>query len=91
MSRADMLLPLTQKMLPGLGGPIGRRWMGNRPLTPDSLPVLGAAPGAPNVLLAYGHGQLGLTMGPATGRIVAALARGDDPGIDMAPYRPDRF
>lgn len=91
MARADMLLPLTRRMLPDLGGPVGRRWMGNRPLTPDSLPVLGPAPKAPNVILAYGHGQLGLTMGPATGNIVAALAQGQDPGIDLSPYRPDRY
>ncbi|MEM9684581.1 MAG: FAD-binding oxidoreductase [Pseudomonadota bacterium] len=91
MARADMLLPLTKNMLPELGGSIGRQWMGNRPLTPDSLPVLGTAPKAGNVILAYGHGQLGLTMGPATGDIVVALAEGRSPGIDMTPYRPDRF
>lgn len=91
MARAEMLLPLTKTMLPELNGPIDRKWMGNRPLTPDSLPVLGVAPKAANTILAYGHGQLGLTMGPATGRIVAALARGEDPGIDMTPYRPDRY
>jgi D-amino-acid dehydrogenase len=69
-------------------GPAG--WAGFRPVTPDSLPLLGAIPGAPGLVLATGHGMLGITLAPATGLAVAALVRGERPGW-LAPFAPDRF
>lgn len=66
-------------------------WMGHRPSTIDSLPVLGESGKAPNVVFAFGGQHLGLTMGPRTGRIVADLIAGRRPNIDLAPYRPGRF
>ncbi len=66
-------------------------WMGFRPSMPDSLPVIGRVPGVPNVICAFGHGHIGLTTGPATGEIVAALAAARPPPIDLAPYAADRF
>jgi D-amino-acid dehydrogenase len=77
-------------ILPGLEPRILSEWQGCRPSLPDSLPVLGQAPGRPNLLLAFGHQHVGLTLGPLTGRIVADLAAGRHPGLDLAPYRPDR-
>jgi D-amino-acid dehydrogenase len=77
-------------LVPGLDPRILSEWQGCRPSLPDSLPVLGQAPGRPNLLLAFGHQHIGLTLGPLTGRIVADLAAGRDPGLDLAPYRPDR-
>jgi D-amino-acid dehydrogenase len=65
-------------------------WGGNRPTLPDSVPVIGRAPRHPDVYLGFGHSHLGLTMGPVTGRVIADLAAGRDPGIDLTPYRPDR-
>ncbi len=65
--------------------------MGFRPSMPDSLPVIGRVPGVPNVICAFGHGHIGLTTGPATGEIVAALAAARPPPIDLAPYAADRF
>jgi len=67
------------------------RWVGPRPSTPDSRPVLGRAPGAPNVLLACGHGHLGLTLAALTGEVIADLARGRTPAIDMEAVSPLRF
>jgi len=66
-------------------------WMGRRPTTADSLPVLGEAAGAPNIIHAYGGQHLGLTIGPKLGRLVTDLISGRRPNIDLAPYRPDRF
>lgn len=66
-------------------------WMGRRPATPDSLPLLGAAPGAPRVFFAAGHQHLGLTMGPKAGRLIADLVAGRRPNIDLAPFAVDRF
>ena len=65
-------------------------WMGARPSTPDSLPVIGRSPRFNNVILAFGHGHLGVTFGAVTGRLVSQLARGATPNFDITAYRPDR-
>jgi D-amino-acid dehydrogenase len=89
--RYSILAKLAARMIPGLDGDPHDCWMGHRPVIPDTLPVIGPLPGQPAVLLAFGHGQLGLTGAPMTGRIIASLAAGENPNIDLAPYRPDRF
>jgi D-amino-acid dehydrogenase len=76
------------------GWPDGREetfWAGLRPLTPDGLPVLGRLPGYSNVFVATGHGMLGIMLAPATATVMAQLLRAEDPGIDLTPFRPDRF
>jgi D-amino-acid dehydrogenase len=65
-------------------------WMGHRPSTPDSLPIIGHAPNARNVLLGYGHQHVGLTGGPKTGRWLAQLASGRLPNTDLGAFSPDR-
>ena len=65
--------------------------MGFRPSMPDSLPVIGRVPGAPNAVLAFGHGHLGLTLGAITGKLAAALALGRPPALDLTPSRAERF
>ncbi len=56
----------------------------------DSLPVLGPVPGRAILLLAFGHQHIGLTLGPLTGRLVADIAAGRDPGLDLTPFAPTR-
>lgn len=90
-TRIQRLLPVARQALPGLSDRVSRQWMGHRPSTPDSLPVIGRSPRCGSVVYAFGHGHLGLTLGPITGRLVASLIGGRTPEIDMAPYRPDRF
>ncbi len=89
--RADMLLPMAQKMLPGLDGSNGVRWMGHRPGLPDSLPMIGSVPHWPNVWFCFGHGPLGLTTAAASGKAIAEAMAGLAPGLDLAPFRVDRF
>ncbi|GKY87715.1 D-amino-acid dehydrogenase [Sinisalibacter aestuarii] len=91
MKRADALLAKAKSFLPGLDTTGGKRWMGFRPSMPDSLPVIGAAPGHPNLILAFGHGHLGLTQSAGTAEIVADLVAGRGTAIDLAPYRAGRF
>lgn len=67
------------------------RWMGPRPGLPDSLPAIGAVPGAAGVFVAAGHGHLGLTGAPHTGELVAALVCGEPTGVDLQAYATDRF
>ena len=66
-------------------------WYGWRPLTWDDLPIIGRAPGHEHLWLATGHGMLGVSMSPATGRLVSELMTGAAPHIDPAPYAPSRF
>jgi len=66
-------------------------WMGHRPSTPDSLPMVGAFENVPNVWAGFGHQHLGLTGGPKTGRWLAQMITGEKPNVDMMPYSPDRF
>src|SRR4029078_11103451 len=59
--RADALLDKARRLLPGLAGTKVERWMEHRPSLPDSMPVIGRAPGAINAWFAFGHGHVGLT------------------------------
>ena len=65
-------------------------WMGHRPSTADSLPVVGQAPLAANVHLGYGHQHIGLSGGPKTGRWLAQMITGENPNTDLSPFAPDR-
>ncbi len=65
--------------------------MGHRPSMPDSLPVLDRSPRYPSTFFAFGHGHLGLTLGPVTGRIIADMVGDRTPPIDVTPFRVDRF
>jgi D-amino-acid dehydrogenase len=67
------------------------KWMGCRPTMPDYLPVLGPAPGLANVWFDFGHQHLGLSLAARSGEIIAALVAGRDPGLDLAPFRANRF
>ena len=89
--RAEVLVEKAKRSLfPGLKSTRGSQWIGTRPFMPDTLPVIGPAPGVDNTWLAVGHGQLGITMGPTTGKLVSAMITGRSPVVDLAPYRADR-
>ncbi len=89
--RTRILKKLGKELLPNLNIEEATDWMGHRPALPDSLPAIGALPGHPNVLTAFGHGHTGLTGAPMTGRIIAGLIAGTPLNVDVTPYRPDRF
>jgi len=73
------------------GAEVRETWSGWRPITWDSLPVIGRMPDLGNVVLATGHHMLGMTMAPATGRLVAEIVCERTPHIDPAPFSPARF
>ena len=58
---------------------------------PDSLPVIGPSRAGGEILHAYGHGHIGLTLAPITARIVADLLDAKAPEVDIGPYLPSRF
>jgi D-amino-acid dehydrogenase len=76
---------------PRAAGPLRRVWRGPRPLSPDGLPFVGRCPGRENVIVATGHCMLGLSLGPVTGQLVAELAAGARPSLDLRPLSPVRF
>jgi D-amino-acid dehydrogenase len=72
-------------------GPVRQIWRGPRPVTPDGLPVIGRVPGRDRVILATGHCMLGLSLAPATGRLVTQVASGARPDVDLTPLALQRF
>lgn len=89
--RAEMLAPLSKRLLPELNVEPRRRWMGMRPSFPDNLPAIGRLTGFPDVITAFGHGHHGLGMAPVTARLVAAEVAGVPTNEDLSAIRPDRF
>ncbi len=90
-SHLNRLAADVRRALPSASAEVNSRWLGFRPSMPDSLPVIGATRRHANCFLAFGHGHLGLTLGPVTGRLVADLVEGRPTGMPMAPYAPARF
>jgi D-amino-acid dehydrogenase len=66
-------------------------WRGLRPCSPDGLPYLGRPRQYDNVIIAAGHGMLGISLAPITGKIVAQLAANQTPAIDLTALRIERF
>jgi D-amino-acid dehydrogenase len=89
--RARVLLAKGREMFPHLDASRTSEWMGHRPCLPDSLPVIGPAPGPENVWLAFGHGHVGMCCAATTGREIAHLVAGRVPQIDLSPFRAGRF
>lgn len=87
----DRLMPGLTSLFPIDGRADDKTWKGARPCFPDSRPAIGPAPGLPGIWLATGHAHWGLTLGPATGRLIGEMMAGDVPYIDPAPYRAERF
>jgi glycine/D-amino acid oxidase-like deaminating enzyme len=89
--RAMVLVTHAKRIFPKLQAGEPSYWMGHRPSTPDSLPVLGEAPGRPGLFFCFGHGHFGMTGSPPSARLVSQLVKGATPGIDPAPYACSRF
>jgi len=88
--RIARLIEGARMVFPDLGEP-DRTWMGLRPSLPDSLPVIGPSTGGAEVLYAFGHGHIGITLAPVTARIIADLVGGRRPEVEIAPFGPGRF
>jgi D-amino-acid dehydrogenase len=73
------------------GPAVVEEWYGWRPMTPDDLPMLGRAPGIENLILATGHGMLGVSMSAISGLLVSEVVAGKTPSLDIAPYSVSRF
>lgn len=88
--RIDYLIRSAHTMFDGIGQP-DDTWLGFRPTFPDALPVIGPSPRSRNILFAFGHQHVGLTLGGVTGTLIADLVAGREPPIDLSPYSATRF
>jgi D-amino-acid dehydrogenase len=89
-ARAAAMRKVMRRYAPSLPETGGREWMGWRPSTPDSIPVIGPHPGDPRIVFAFGHGHLGLTLSAVTARHVASLVAGR-PDRMLKPFGIERF
>lgn len=89
--RADVLVKRARRVLPELKTQTAERRMGRRPFTPDTRPIIGRTQRYTNVTFATGHGQLGLTLGATTGRLVADVIADRRTNTDLSCFSPDRF
>jgi D-amino-acid dehydrogenase len=87
----ERALPRAHALFP-LGCAVDAKpWMGARPCLPDMLPVIGKAPRHAGLWFDFGHQHHGLTLGPATGRLLAEMMTGKTPFADPTPYAVERF
>lgn len=89
--RARVLVKHARNALPGLQVEEASEWMGHRPALPDTVPIISRSAKVKGAFYATGHGHLGLTYAATTARLIADLATGKTPPIDLTPYRVDRF
>jgi D-amino-acid dehydrogenase len=87
----DRIMPRARELFPLGERADDKTWLGRRPTFPDSRPVIGRAPGKNGLWLAIGHAHWGLTLGPATGHLIADMMTGGTPYVDPAPYQAERF
>ncbi|HWP94151.1 MAG TPA: glycine oxidase ThiO [Gammaproteobacteria bacterium] len=90
VARAE-LAAAAARLLPLLAGaPIRRQWAGLRPASHDELPYIGPHPAWRGLFVNTGHFRNGLTIAPASARLLADLLLGRRPIVDPACYDPAR-
>jgi D-amino-acid dehydrogenase len=87
----ERALPRAHRLFP-LGEAVDAKpWIGARPCLPDMLPVIGKAGRHAGLWFDFGHQHHGLTLGPATGRLLAEMMTGETPFADPGPFAVERF
>ena len=90
--RADLLMRAWRELLPESADVSSAKfWIGERPMTPDSLPLLGRTPMLDNLYLNTGHGALGWTLCHASAQLTADLIARRAPLLDPTPFSLSRF
>ncbi|MEL7303943.1 MAG: FAD-binding oxidoreductase [Pseudomonadota bacterium] len=87
----EMVTPKARQLFPLGAKRDAGPWLGARPCFPDMLPMVGPVPGRAGLWANLGHHHLGLTLGPVTGELIAAMVTGAAPFTDPQPYRVGRF
>jgi len=88
----ERVVPVAERRLPALAdASISQAWAGLYEMTPDAMPLIGAAPGVDGLFVIAGFSGHGFQHSPAAGRILADVIAGRDPGFDLLPFAPGRF
>ncbi|MGT2477379.1 NAD(P)/FAD-dependent oxidoreductase [Paraburkholderia terrae] len=90
-ARADIILEKAKRVLPELETTNVEYGVGYRPFLPDTKPIIDRSRRLGNVFMAFGHGQLGLTLGATTGRLIADMVAGRPTKQDLTPFSAYRF
>jgi glycine/D-amino acid oxidase-like deaminating enzyme len=88
--RLDALDRGVRRFFPDLPPP-DKSWLGFRPSLPDSRPVISASKHGNDVIYAFGHGHIGMTLAPITADMVQAIITASEPPVPLAPYSVERF
>jgi len=94
LNRVEGIVQSVPKYFPGMQLDMPDKkdiWYGFRPCSPDGLPYLGRSRKIQNLIVAGGHAMMGLSLGPSSGKVVADLANGLQPEVDISVFDPERF
>ena len=94
MNRVNGILDSVKKYFPDAEIPFPGKdkiWFGFRPCSADGLPYIGRVSKYKNLVIASGHAMLGLSLGPATGKLVSEIINNESTSIDIKAFNPDRF
>ncbi len=89
--RSRAMVRRAEQLVSALQASDGQEWMGIRPTTPDTLPVIGCSSASKWVVYAFGHGHLGLTLASSTAVLAADLVQERRPAVDIEPLAANRF
>jgi D-amino-acid dehydrogenase len=89
--RARILVEHAKFAIPSLKVENYTEWMGHRPATPDTIPIMSESAGTKGVFYVTGHGHLGVTYSATVALLMADMVAGKVPPVDMHPFRLDRF
>jgi D-amino-acid dehydrogenase len=94
MSRVQGIVESVPKYFPNFKPEMPQEkdiWFGFRPVSPDGMPYIGLSNKYKNLAIATGHAMIGLSLGPATGKIISNVLDGKSPEMNMSPFAVDRF
>jgi len=94
MNRVKGILESVKRYFPDADIPFPEKdkiWFGFRPCSADGLPYIGKTGKYNNLVIASGHAMLGLSLGPATGKLVSEIINAEATSIDVKAFDPDRF
>lgn len=89
--RSEIILEKAKRLFPSMNTADVEFGIGRRPFLPDTKPVIDRSPTLGNVVMAFGHGQLGLTLGATTARLITDMVQGRQSAQDLSPFRASRF
>ena len=92
--RVKWYLTKIKEYYPGIDPAIPEKkdiWFGHRPCSPDGLPYIGRSENFDNLVFAAGHAMMGLSLGPASGKLVQEIIDNEKLSLDLTPFKPERY